>query len=382
MNKMKDRVECIRCLMDTSDTDIIFDDDGVCNYCHNVSRELSSYPNDKVLLDKLLKSKIDKIKSKSMKRQYDCIIGLSGGVDSCYLALRAKEWGLRVLALHVDTGWNSEISASNIRAVLDYCGFDLITHVVDWSEMRDLQRAYLKSGISNQDVPQDHVIFASLYHFAVKNNIKTILSGGNLATEGVFPTSWHGSAMDAINLKDIHRKYGEQKLINYRTISFLDYYLIYPFVRRLATFRPLNYINYNKLEAEKFLQEKVGFQKYERKHGESRFTKFFQNYYLPARYEYDKRRPHLSSMIIAQQITKNEAIKLLEKPLYNELELEHDVDFICSKLKFSRAEFEELMMLPICDYRDFKNWDQLQSLAKFCQKLLAKIFKIKIKVYS
>ena len=191
---------CTRCVMDTSDSEIVFDEKGVCNHCHQFDNVTSKrwYPNaeGKQKLDEIFSV----IRQEGRGKEYDCIIGLSGGVDSSYLALMMKDYGLRPLVVHVDGGWNSELAVHNIEKILKYCNYELFTHVMDWEDMRDLQLAYLKAGVANQDVPQDHAFFSTLYHFAVKNNIRYVISGGNIATESVFPRSWHHSAMDAINL--------------------------------------------------------------------------------------------------------------------------------------------------------------------------------------
>ena len=215
---------CTRCVMDTTDPKITFDAQGVCNHCHQFEEVTSKrwYPNAEGA--RLWAAHLDEIKAAGKGQEYDCIIGLSGGVDSSYLAIKAHEWGLRPLVMHVDAGWNSELAVANIEAIVKHCGYDLHTHVVDWEDMRDLHLAYLRAGVSNQDVAQDHAFFAGLYHFATRNKIRYVLSGGNLATESIFPTSWHGSAMDAINLRAIHKKYGERKFKNYQTISFFEYY--------------------------------------------------------------------------------------------------------------------------------------------------------------
>lgn len=373
---------CSRCVMDTTDPEITFDNDGVCNHCIEFEEVTSKswYPNDegKQKLDNI----ISKIKKEGARNDYDCIIGLSGGVDSSYLALIAREWGLRPLVVHVDAGWNSELAVANIEKIVKYCNYHLHTHVVDWSEMRDLHLAYLKAGIANQDVVQDHIFFSSLYHFATQNRIKYILSGGNIATEGIFPSSWHGSAMDAINLNAIHRKYGKQRLRHYKTISFFQYYIWYPFVKKMRTFRPLNYMPYNKNQAIAELESKIGWRNYGRKHGESLFTKFFQNHYLPQKFGFDKRRPHLSSLIVTDQITRDEAIEMLKIPLYDPQELEKDIQFLCKKLKISRDEYEEIMKAPIHSYKDFPNWDKLQNLVKKGSRFYNKFFGKKITVYS
>jgi N-acetyl sugar amidotransferase len=368
--------------MDTTDPDIFFDDLGVCNHCHEFNEKSRHqwFPNDegRVRLDSMIKT----IKEAGSGAEYDCILGLSGGVDSSYLALKLKEWGLRPLVVHVDAGWNSELAVANIEALVKYCDYDLHTHVVEWEDMRDLHLAYLKAAVSNQDVPQDHIFFASLYHFAVENGIKYILSGGNLATEGVFPNAWHGSAMDSINLKAIHKKFGGKKLVSYKTIGFWDAYFWYPFVKKLCTVRPLNLMEYNKEAALKELQNTVTYKPYPRKHGESLFTKLFQNHYLPSKFGYDKRLPHLSSLIVSGQISRQEALEILSQPLYDPIELESDIAYFCKKLKITRVEFNDLMDAPVHHYSEFPNWDSRYRLLKRIQAVVGRIFGRQIKVYS
>lgn len=325
---------------------------------------------------------VEQIRFAGRGKEYDCILGLSGGVDSSYLAIKVREWGLRPLVVHVDAGWNSELAVANIEALVKHCNFDLHTHVVDWEEMRDLHLAYLRAGIANQDVPQDHIFFASLYHFATSNGIRYILSGGNLATEGIFPKAWHGSAMDAINLKAIHHQYGQRRLRQYKTISFFEYYVWYPFVKKMRTVRPLNYMPYDKAKALEELTQAVGYKPYARKHGESLFTKLFQNYYLPEKFGYDKRKPHLSSLIVSGQMTRDEAVAKLSEPLYDPHELEIDIAYFCKKLRITRGQFDELMNAPVHSHKDFPTWDGRYRLLKQAQDVFAKITGRRIKVYS
>ena len=373
---------CVRCIMDTSDPEIRFDKAGVCNHCRDFDRLVGSqwFPNDDGAgrWQKIA----EQIAIEGKGREYDCILGLSGGVDSSYLALKVHEHGLRPLVVHVDAGWNSELAVANIEKIVKYCEFDLHTHVVDWEEMRDLHIAYLRAGISNQDVPQDHVFFASLYHFATKNGIRYILSGGNLATEGIFPNAWHGAAMDAINLKAIHRRYGERPLRTYNTISFFEYYFWYPFLKKMRTIRPLNYMPYNKAQAIEVLERTVGWRSYGRKHGESLFTKLFQNYYLPTKFGYDKRRPHLSSLIVSGQMTREEALVKLDEPLYEAQELEIDIAYFCKKLRITREQFDEFFTGPKHDYSEFPNWDRKHRMVKKWQAVIQCLLRRKISVYS
>jgi aminotransferase len=369
--------------MDTSDAVISFNADGVCNHClqfDEVTRQ-HWFPNDEGH-SKLAKI-VERIKVEGRGQDYDCIIGLSGGVDSSYLALKVAEWGLRPLVVHVDAGWNSELAVANIEKIVKHCNFDLHTHVVDWEEMRDLHLAYLKSGYSNQDVPQDHIFFASLYHFATKNRIRYILSGGNIATEGIFATSWHvGSAMDAIHLKAIHRKFGERRLKTYTTISFFEYYIWYPFIKKMRTVRPLNYMPYDKASAIAELESTIGWRSYGRKHGESLFTKVFQNDYLPRKFGYDKRLPHLSSLIVSGQMTRDEALMKLAEPLYDAEEQEIDLNYFCKKLRITREQYEGFITGPQSHYTDFPNWVRRHKMLKAVQVRVEAWLGKRINVYS
>lgn len=381
MNTMKYQC-CTRCVMDTTDSEITFDAQGVCNHCRQFDERAGRewFPNEEGR--RRWAEVVQQIKASGEGQEYDCILGLSGGVDSSYLALKVHEWGLRPLVMHVDAGWNSELAVANIEAIVKHCGYDLHTHVVDWEDMRDLQLAYLRAAVANQDVAQDHIFFSSLYHFATRNRVRYILSGGNLATEGIFPSAWHGSAMDAVNLKAIHKKYGERKLAKYETISFFDCYLWYPFVKKMRTVRPLNYMPYDKAAALKELEETVGYKPYPRKHGESVFTKLFQNYYLPQKFGMDKRRPHFSSLIVSGQMTRDEVLEKLQEPLYSPAELEIDITYFCKKLRISRKEFDELMRAPIHHYTDFPNWDARYRALKRVQGLVTKALGRDIRVYS
>ncbi|HEY8609601.1 MAG TPA: N-acetyl sugar amidotransferase [Noviherbaspirillum sp.] len=373
---------CSRCVMDTSDPDISFDRDGVCNHCRKFDAVTRHhwYPGPEG--EERWKGIVARIRDEGRHKEYDCIMGLSGGADSSYLAYKSKEWGLRPLVVHVDAGWNSELAVANIEKIVKHGGFDLHTHVVDWEEMRDLQLAYLKAGVANQDVPQDHVFFASLYHFATSNDIRYILSGGNIATESIFPDAWEGAAMDAINLKAIHRRYGSMPLKSFSTISFFDCYVWYPFVKKMRTVRPLNYMPYDKAAAIKEMEEQIGWRAYGRKHGESLFTRLFQNYYLPAKFGFDKRRPHLSSLIMAGQMTREAALAELEEPLYDAQELDKDISYFCKKLGITVDEFDDYVRGPLRHYSEFPNWDSRYRLLKRAQETVESLLGRRVNVYS
>ena len=373
---------CTCCVMDITDPEIIFDEKGLCNHCRYFHEVTSKhwFPNDEG--KKKLDTLFSKIKQKGKGKEYDCIIGLSGGVDSSYLALMLKDCGLRPLVVHVDAGWNSELAVYNIEQIVKHCGYDLHTHVMDWQEIKDLQLAYLKSGVANQDTVQDHAFFASLYYFAVQNDIKYVISGGNISTESVFPKVWHHAAMDAINLKSIHRLFCKRKLSQYKTISFFEYFFYYPFIKGMEVVRPLNFMPYNKDDALKFLKEKINYKEYGRKHGESRFTKFFQNYYLPKKFNIDKRRPHLSSQILSHSLTRDEALKELQKPFYDEIELSQDKAYIAKKLEISVDELDRLTLEKGVNYSEYANWDTRYKLMTKVKKLVQKVIGRNVKTYS
>lgn len=367
--------------MDTTDPDITFDDHGVCNHCREFEEVTSKrwFPNE--VGAQHLQGIFDLVKKEGRNKKYDCILGLSGGLDSSYLALVLKDYGLRPLVVHVDAGWNSELAVKNIQTVVDHCGFKLHTKIVDWNEVKDLQRSYLKAGVANQDVVQDHAFFANLYHFAIDNNIRHVINGGNIATEAIFPSAWHHAAMDAINLKAIHKQFGSRKLKNYQTISFFEYYFYFPFIKKMNVIRPLNYMPYSKDLALERL-EKIGYVSYERKHGESRFTKFFQNYYLPKKFNMDKRKPHLSSLIVSGIITRDEALVTLDEPLYDPDELLQDKKFIADQLEITVEELDQYIAEEGHHYSEFSNWDKRYRLMKKGQSLLAKVTGKNLNAYS
>lgn len=368
--------------MDESDPDISFNEEGVCNHCIGFERStrLGWYPNAEG--QRRWTTTLGEIRAAGNDKEYDCIIGLSGGVDSSYVALKARDWGLRPLVVHVDGGWNSDIAVSNIEKVLRHCNYDLQTLVIDWEEMRDLQLAYLRAGVPNQDVPQDHAFFAGLYRFAIAKNIRYVLSGGNIATESIFPGAWHGPAMDEINLRSIHRRHGNRPLTNFPTVSFFQYYVWFPFVHKMRVVRPLNFMPYNKDQAIKELRETIGWRPYPRKHGESVFTKFFQNHYLVEKFGQDKRRPHLSSLIVAGQMSRDEALVQLQNPLYDDNELKIDISYLCKKLKISHAEYDELLSAPNQDHRAFPTWDSRYRALKAVQRAVSTITGKNLSAYS
>lgn len=382
--KTKQNIQiCTRCIMDTSDPDIEFDENGVCNHCRNFDINISKLwlPNDEG--KDRLQVIVDKIKKNGAGKKYDCILGLSGGVDSSYLALIAKKMGLRPLAVHVDTGWNRDVGISNIENIVKVLNIDLFTKVIDWEEMKDLQVAYLKSGVENQDTPQDHVIFAALYRFAVDNHIRFVLSGSNYATESVLPTAWGHDAMDLKQLKAIHKLYGKRKLKTFPTVNFFKYRFYYPYIKKMQVVDILNYIPYDRENAIQTLQKEVGFKDYGKKHYESQFTKFFQGYFLPVKFGYDKRKAHFSSLVLSGQMTREEALSKIAEKTYSDETLKNDLDFIIKKLGLSQESFAAIMAAPNKSYLDYptsvklritmsKIKDRVRRLSKIGKRGLAR----------
>jgi aminotransferase len=329
--------------MDSSDPHIVFNDSGVCNYCREIETLLLKRWRPDEEGEKILAELILKIKKDGAGKQYDCVIGLSGGIDSSYLAyLASRKWGLRVLAVHVNAGWNSEIAESNIEKLVNRYNIDLFTYVVDWEEMRDLQLSYFKSGIINLDTPQDHIFFSQLFKKTAQEKIKYVITGHNFATESISVPGWGGDAMDSKQLNHIHNKFGNLKLKSYDTISLFQR-LYYILVLKQTMVKPLNLMPYNKAEAASFLEKEIGWKSYGVKHGESVFTRFFQNYWLPERFGIDKRKGHLTSMIMSDTITREEALAELENPLYDPHQLSLDIEYVCNKLEIDRNELDRYL---------------------------------------
>ncbi|MDE5925696.1 MAG: N-acetyl sugar amidotransferase, partial [Helicobacter sp.] len=309
-----------------------------------------------------LEKKIVFIKEECKNKPFDCILGLSGGVDSSYLLHYMKtRYDLRILAVHTDAGWNTQIANENIKKLVNKLQIPLHTITINWEEMRDLQVAFLKSGVANCDVPQDMAFFAALYGYAVQNGIRYVLTGSNFATESIYPSSWEHDAMDSIQLRDIHKKFGKEPLVTFPVVSFFDYHILYPKIYKMEILRPLNNIEYGKKIAIDTLTREYGWENYGNKHCESIWTKFFQEYFLPTKFGYDKRRPHYSSMILAGEMSREEALKKLESPAYQG-NLEEDLKVILGKLGLSKAEWEEIMQVPIKSYKDYRN--NLELLTK------------------
>jgi len=343
--------------MDTSDSKIQFDKNGVCDHCNTFFRVTKPKWGKLLKNGSNIKLISDKIRNEGVGKDYDCIIGISGGVDSSYLTYVAKEvMGLRPLIFHVDAGWNSEIAVSNIEKIIDKLGLDLYTEVIDWEVMKDLQLSFFKSGVSHLDMPQDHAFFATMYKFASLHNIKYILTGANFSTECVRnPVEWMYYQSDSRQLLDIHRKFGNFPLINFPLTSILWHKIWLPYIKNIKVIRPLDMINYNKNEAIYFLIDRFNWKPYPQKHFESRFTKFYESYWLTKRFNYDVRRVQYSSLILTEQMDRDLAIELLKSSPYDEKLIDNEISFISNKLCISVDELKAFIDLPIKTFEDYKN---------------------------
>lgn len=372
---------CRRCVYDTSAINISFDNTGLCNFCQSydllASRYINVPRNDLKAQLNLIVSKIKRLGSKS---KYDCILGLSGGVDSSYLALLAKELGLRPLLVHFDNGWNSELAVKNIENIVKTLNYDLRTYVFNWEEFKDLQRSYFLAGVVDIEVPTDYLIFAVLNKIASKEGIKYILSGYNYATEFGMPQDWNfNNKFDDKNLRHIHSKFGKIKLEKFPKFGrFQRFY--YEKIVGIETVALLNYIDYNKADVKRVITEKLGWSDYGGKHFESIFTRFYQGYVLPRKFGIDKRRAHWSALICSGQALRVEALANLHEPPYPiELQKE-DYDYVIKKLDFSKVEFESIMNSePVSHYKyDTENvndfsWKIFTILTSFLVRVRLKL---------
>lgn len=362
---------CTRCVMDTTDSKITFDENGVCDHCRNFDKNIKPYwnPNENKM-DELLKL-ADKIQRTGTGKDYDCILGLSGGADSSYLAYIAKEvMHLRPLIFVVDTGWNLNVAVENIEKIVKGLDLDMYTEVINWKEMSDLQLAFFKAQISSQDFPQDHAIFAGLYNYAVKHKIKYVLTGSNSATEFIRPPVEWLYMNDLTMAKDIHTKFGKIPLKTFPTCGMMKYRLLYKYVYGMERIYPLDYVVYNKSEVERLLHEKYGWTRYENKHYENVFTRFFEGYYLPSKFGFDTRKNVFSNQILAETMSREEALKQLSKPPYDPDLMEQDKEYVAKKLGISMEEFDHIIAGDNKTPLDYKNTYWLIKLAVKACKLL------------
>lgn len=346
---------CNTCIMDTTDPHITFNSSGICEYCQNFDGFIKPNWNEDPAA---LKSMADSIKADSKNSDFDCIIGLSGGLDSSYAAYVAKEkMGLRPLLFHVDAGWNTDQAVGNIEKLIEGLGLELYTEVINWEEMKDLQLSFLKSGIPDQDLVQDAAFFSSLYKFARQNNIKHIITGSNFSTECCRePEEWGGYlGIDKLLFNDIHTKFGQSELSTFPLIDILVYKVLYQKIMGVKVHHPLNLVPFNKKDAEDQLESMFGWKRFKHKHHESRFTRFYEDYWLPNRFGFHKRRAHFSSLIMTGQMTREAALARISSPEMDEHFLTEEFEYVAHKLDLSTAQLQELFELPKKTYSDYKN---------------------------
>ncbi|KGY11306.1 LPS biosynthesis protein [Vibrio tubiashii] len=360
---------CTNCVMDTTDSKISFDENGVCDHCNDFYLNVQPNWHTDEKGEQELGRIIQKIKEDGKDREFDCIMGMSGGADSSYLLhVAVKKYGLRPLVFHVDGGWNSQIAVNNINVMIEKLGLDLYTEVINWEEMKAFQLAYFRAGVSNIDIPQDHAFIATLYNFAAKHKIKYILNGGNISTECVRnPLEWIYYGTDMAQIKDIRNRFCDNAMKTYPFSSVLKHKFYLRYIQRIEVVKPLNYFPYIKEEAMNELEDVYGWQPYPQKHFESRFTKFYEGYWLPNKFGFDTRKVQYSSLILTGQMTRDEALKKLESPAIPVEEVEHDFEYIATKLGISVEELKTYFSQENKTYRDYNNQE---SMFEFGAKVL------------
>jgi|688.fasta_scaffold177443_2 N-acetyl sugar amidotransferase len=345
---------CAYCVMDTSATEIVFNIDGTCSFCKGVEYHLGRNWFPDAMGERYKLEKYSQIRTQGLGKKYDCVLGLSGGLDSAVVAVEAVKNGLRPLALHIDAGWNTNESVTNVEKLSKYLNIDLHTVVIDWNEMRRLQIAYLKSNVMNQDTPQDHALFASMYSFSKKNGISTLLSGVNYTSESVQPASWGYTYADGKQLKYIAKKFGNIKLRKYPVMTIKQYKKITE-KKYFEIFRPLDFGAYDPTNSSKQLAEKIGWKAYGAKHAESLFTNFYQSVYLIEKFGIDKRRNHYSSLIISKLMSRQDAVKELASPPIEPIDRKRLISAVCAKLQVSTSEMDTYLSGVIIDHYSLPN---------------------------
>lgn len=349
---------CTKIIMDSSDSQIVFNEAGESDYYLNFKQNILPEWNFGLdQLDKLLQV-AEEIKRDGLGRDFDCILGLSGGLDSSYMAYVAKEiMGLRPLLFHVDAGWNTSQATGNIEKLINGLNVDLYTEVINWEEMRDLQRAFLQSQIADQDLPQDIAFFSALYKFAKTNKIKHIITGGNFSNESCKePEEWGAyPGIDNRLIKDIHNRFGQKKLKSFPIVDIFKYKVYYKYILGMQVHKPLNLIPFVKKDAEELLESKFGWEKFQHKHHESRFTRFYEDFWLPEKFGFDRRKVHFSSLILSGQMTREDALLRIQRPELNELQTKNEFNYIADKLHFTNEEFEAILKGDNKSYKDYKN---------------------------
>jgi N-acetyl sugar amidotransferase len=358
--------------MDTSDPEIVFDENGVCNHCHTYDRMVRQYVVDGDEGLRQLAQIAEKIRKDGKGKKYDCVIGVSGGVDSTYVAFRVKELGLRPLAVHLDNGWDSELAVKNIEGTLKRLDIDLYTEVLDWEEFKDLQVSFLNASTPDSEIPTDHAITALLSNMAEKIGVKYVIVGHNVRTETHLPRAWSQGHFDWKYIREVQKQFGSVQLKSFPHFGFFTFY------RRMLTEKRveiLNYIGYNKKEALRVLQDELGWRYYGGKHYESIYTRFYQGYILPEKFGYDKRRSHLSSLVCSKEMTREQALEDLKVPTYAPSMQEEDREYVVKKLGLTEDEFSAIMNAPKKSYWDYPSYGRFTK-QPFVQSLVPVVKKV------
>ena len=345
---------CTRCVMDTSDPDITFDASGHCNHCSDFFARIAKQTYRGEESDRKLAALVERIKQAGRGKAYDCVIGVSGGIDSSYVAYLARSHGLRGLAVHLDNGWNTDIAVKNIKNLANILGMDYQSHVLDWEEFKDLQLSFLKASVPEIETPTDMAIPAVLHIAAAEHGVRYIISGGNYATEGILPARWHYNAKDVKFLKAIQKRYGRRAL---KTFPMFGYQteMYYKLVKGIRILYPLNHVPYSKEAAMKLLEEQIGWKYYGGKHHESKITGFVQSYILPTKFGIDYRKATWSTQICTGEMTREQALALLQNPPYDENQLANEKEYIAKKFGVTTTELEKILAEPPKNYADYPN---------------------------
>lgn len=375
ISTMGSNQECSLCVLDTSDPDIRFDESGVCSFCRQAEQVMAILPQTRADEEKLLSRVASRIRHAGQGREYDCLLGVSGGVDSSYVAYLAKQLDLRPLVVHFDNGWNSELAVENINRLVDRLGFDLYTYVIDWEEFRDLQRAFLKASVVDIEMLTDHAIQAAVFSIARKNRIRYVLSGSNIATEFGMPAAWIWDKQDLRNIREIQKRFGEGSIRSFPTLNtwtwLVMYYLKIPF----EYISLLNCVRYRKKEAIELLEREIGWRYYGGKHYESVFTKFYQAYILPEKFGIDKRRVHFSSLIRNGEMRREEALAQLARPLYESIDLANEKEYVLKKLGFTDEEFDKIMHHPPMPHNAYPSNERIRLVLKSIYRLVQNLWR-------
>lgn len=369
---MENTKMCSRCVMDNDhDSTIQFDEKGVCSYCKTAleNKEIVYFPGDKgkEKIDALVKQ----LKKEGEGKKYDCMMGISGGLDSSYLAMLGHQWGLRILGVHIDDGFDEPVAQENIKKLCEACHIELVTISPNAEQFNDLTRAFILAEVPNVAIPQDNILFACLYQYAKQYHIKTFLSGGNFALESILKHMEPVNVYDMRHIRDIHRRFGTKPM---NELPFLSNYqrVFDRYLYGINSKRPLNYIDYNRDRAIQELKDFCGFEYYEMKHCENKLTKIIQLYWFPLKFHNDKRHSHFSSMIVSGQMTRDEAVKELQKPLYDPATMERDLNIVLEKLQIDRETFDEIMSREGKRHSDYKTSLMYRIVTRLFAKALVK----------